>query len=719
MSDLHTEIVNTTRALIIVLDTKGRIVMFNPACERASGYRLDEVQGRSIWDFLLLPEETDTVKAVFDRLRVGQFPGAHENHWVTKSGERRLIEWSNSAATDESGRVIHIIGTGIDVTEQRAVERALQTSAMHLRDLAENLPLVFWTREMPSGRVNYISAAYEKIWGRRLGDVEEAYQSFVQSIHPDDRELLFRQIQREIELHEPTENEYRIIRPDGTVRWIHSRAIPFQDNTGNAIRIVGFADDITERKNSDLELREKSLLLSELQRVAHIGGWSVDLATGKANWSEEAYRIYGVSPDAVALTTKIFLDLIHTDDRSAMEEWIRACGAGEKPGDLEFRIIRPDGKLRILSGRGELLRASANTPPRMIGTVQDITRLKRAEQAAHEAHQRQKALLDSIPDGAWLINADGRVIEINDVCAKRWNIDRAAMIGKKMGDFLPASIAERNAAEDHEVMRTVKPLHIERNRVIDGRDYWFEVIKTPVIDNAGKVTGIAGVSRDITEQRFAETRRMERDTKLRATLIREVHHRILNNLQGIITLVQTLATGHPESVQLLDAIITRINAVASVHGLFGSTTERELRLDQILLKLVSSLNILYTDLRIHFSTATSPEGVRLMESEIVPLALIVNELIMNAVKHSRSIMNSSPVEITLESIEGCARVIVRNHAGRLPAQFDFDNGVGLGNGLTLVKSLLPPNGALLHLANAAEGGVQAELTLRPPVIAGA
>jgi PAS domain S-box-containing protein len=608
---------------------------------------------------------------------------------------------------------------GIDVTEQRAAERALQASATRFRDLTENLPLLFWTREMPSGRVSYISAAYEKIWGRRLGDVEQAYQSFLQSIHPDDRETLLRQIQREIELHEPTETEYRIIRPDGAVRWIHSRAIPLRDETGQVCRIVGFANDITERKNSDLALRERSYLLSESQRVAHIGSWSVDIATGKANWSEEAYRIYGVSPDTFCLTTKTFLDLVHTNDRPAMEEWIRACGAGEKPGDLEFRIIRADGKLRILSGRGELLHASANTPPRMIGTVQDITQLKRAEQAAHEANQRQKALLDSIPDGAWLINADGRLIEINDVCAKRWKIDRAAMIGKKMGDFLPASIAERNAAEDHEIMRTVKPLRVEKNLVIDGRDYWFEVIKTPVTDNTGNVTGIVGISRDITEHKLAEVRRMARDASLRAALVKEVHHRIKNNLQGIITLVQTLATRHPVNAQLLDAIITRINAVATVHGLYGSTAERELRLDQILLKLVSSLNALHTDLPVHLSTCISPVGVRVIESEIVPLALVVNELIMNAIKHSRNITNSAPVEITLESTDGCARIIVRNHTGRLPAQFDFDTGAGLGDGLALVKSLLSPNGALLHFANAAEGGVQTELILRPPVIAGA
>ena len=125
-SELYTRIVQTTHALIAVLDREGRIVQFNPSCERLSGYGFNEVKGRCIWDFLLLPEETAAVRAVFDDLRQGHFPNRFDNHWVTRSGERRFIEWSNSALPDDAGNVAYVIATGIDVTGKRKAEAKLR-----------------------------------------------------------------------------------------------------------------------------------------------------------------------------------------------------------------------------------------------------------------------------------------------------------------------------------------------------------------------------------------------------------------------------------------------------------------------------------------------------------------------------------------------------------------------------------------------------------------
>ena len=464
MADLYSEIVNTTRALIIVLDADGRVAMFNPACERLTGYRFEEVQGRPVWDVLLLPEEIDGVKSVFADLQAGHSPNTHTNHWLTKSGERRFIEWSNSVVTDESGCVISVIGTGIDVTEKREVERAMRASDECFRHLAENIPLVFWVREVPENRISYVSPAYEQVWGRKLGDFDEAYQSFAQSIHPDDREALFQKIQKETGGSARADSDYRIVRPDGTIRWIHSSAIPFRDESGQVRRVFGFAEDVTERK------------LAEAQRMVH-------------------------------------------------------------------------------------------------------------------------------------------------------------------------------------------------------------------------------------------------DAGLRAVLIKEVHHRIKNNLQGVITFIQQLASHHPENAGLVEAVIARLNAIASVHGLYGTLGENDHRLEQILLTLVSSLKVIHADLPVRLSIRSSPESSRVAASEIVPLALVVNELIMNAIKHSRGTVDGDPVEIVLECTGDCARITISTHGGRFPAQFDFATGAGLGTGLALVKSLLPPAGAELRFENPdAPAGTKVELTLRPPVI---
>ena len=127
-----------TGALVTVLDRQGRIVTFNRACEEATGYSFEEVQGKCFWDFLLIPDEVEPVKAVFARLQAGQFPNEYENYWVAKDGNRRLIHWSNSCLTAPGGVVEYLIGTGTDVTEQRRAQQEREILVAFLRLVNES-----------------------------------------------------------------------------------------------------------------------------------------------------------------------------------------------------------------------------------------------------------------------------------------------------------------------------------------------------------------------------------------------------------------------------------------------------------------------------------------------------------------------------------------------------------------------------------------------------
>lgn len=119
-------VLDVVGALIVVLDQEGRIVRFNRACERLTGYAFAEVKDRYLWDLFLLPEELEPVKQVFEKLRAGDFPLDFENYWLTKDSHKRLIAWSNTALVAEDGTIEHIIGTGLDVTEQRQAEQEIR-----------------------------------------------------------------------------------------------------------------------------------------------------------------------------------------------------------------------------------------------------------------------------------------------------------------------------------------------------------------------------------------------------------------------------------------------------------------------------------------------------------------------------------------------------------------------------------------------------------------
>jgi PAS domain S-box-containing protein len=135
--NLATIALDTVEALVIVLDIHGYVVRFNKACEHLTGYIFDEVKGRHL-TFFLVSEEQDSVLSIFDNLTIG-IPLNHENYWVTKNGDQRLISWKNSVLCNSSGSVKYVVGTGIDITEKRRAEEQLQQTQQELKDMLRQL----------------------------------------------------------------------------------------------------------------------------------------------------------------------------------------------------------------------------------------------------------------------------------------------------------------------------------------------------------------------------------------------------------------------------------------------------------------------------------------------------------------------------------------------------------------------------------------------------
>jgi diguanylate cyclase (GGDEF)-like protein/PAS domain S-box-containing protein len=159
---------------------------------------------------------------------------------------------------------------------------------------------------------------------------------------------------------------------------IRTTCIPSYEN-GKVVKFMGIYQDITEQKLKEKLLLEKEYLLSESQRIAHIGSWSWGLSHNAVVWSDETYAIYGLNPTQFVPTRDAFFSLIHPEDRPLIVQWWNQCATGDAATELEFRIVRPDGNVRFIIGCGHLERDKANNPYRMLGTVQDITERKQTE----------------------------------------------------------------------------------------------------------------------------------------------------------------------------------------------------------------------------------------------------------------------------------------------------------------------------------------------------
>jgi PAS domain S-box-containing protein len=129
-SEVLDAVFRVSRSLMVLLDTEGRIIRFSDGCSEATGYSAAEVVGRPVWDLLIPPDQREEVMRIFRELSHDSLPNTHENDWLTRTGERIRLAWSNSPVLDPGGEVACILGTGINVSEQRRIEAALQQSEM-------------------------------------------------------------------------------------------------------------------------------------------------------------------------------------------------------------------------------------------------------------------------------------------------------------------------------------------------------------------------------------------------------------------------------------------------------------------------------------------------------------------------------------------------------------------------------------------------------------
>jgi PAS domain S-box-containing protein len=173
--------------------------------------------------------------------------------------------------------------------------------------------------------------------------------------------------------------EYEVNRKDGATIWISENARVVRDEEGRALYYEGSVQDITGRKRAEMELKRSEERLATAQQMAHIGSWEWDVITNEVVWSDEEYRLLGFAPRAFTPTLEHSLASVHPDDLAFSRTWIRSIRAHKEPSELDNRIVRPDGQVRVLNSRATVTLDNSGNVLRVVGTSQDITERKRAE----------------------------------------------------------------------------------------------------------------------------------------------------------------------------------------------------------------------------------------------------------------------------------------------------------------------------------------------------
>jgi PAS domain S-box-containing protein len=509
------KVIDTTASLIVVLDSQGRIVRFNQACEKTTGYSTAEVLNKYVWDLFLIPEEIEPVKTVFTKLSVENFHSEYQNYWLSKNGAKRLISWSNTVTTDGEGLVEYVIGTGIDITDRKEAEialalsytnlesrvkqrtaeltvakEALQAQEERFRCLSSCSPVGIFMADF-EGRYTYANPRCQAICGLSLAEL--LGDGWENCIHPEDGDRVLARWWDYTREGGEYAIEYRLQTPEGIVRWINVCSSRMFSDSGELIGYVGTVRDVTERQQAQAALKSSEQQLRTLlentpdiiiradkelryiyvnQAVERTQGKPVSFFLGKTS------QAIGMPPELC----QMWEETLHKVLETGREEII------------EFQAFSTNG-IRTYQSRVVPEFDKDGVPESALIVARDITELKLAEtqrlQLTIEQAAREKAEIEQ--------QRSAFLAEVSKMLAAAFD---GETVLQKVAELAVNSIADGcciHLTETGSKVRLVAVAHAEPSTIDTINSFR---IRNPIADNA--VNGYPLVIRTGTSELIAE-----------------------------------------------------------------------------------------------------------------------------------------------------------------------------------------------------------------------
>ena len=372
--------VDQSPASVFITDPRGTIQYVNQRFTTITGYSAPEAIGKTPRILKSGQTPPEYYKALWTTIQ-------HGETWKSEIQNRRKtgeLYWDSvtvSPIRDQRGAIAHFLAVQEDITDKKQVEQALRERDQQLHQLADNIKEVFFLQDVEHRETIFINKAYEEIWGRSCESLYRSPQSFVDPIPEEDRPALFASIEKNRQGEYAGDVEFRVIRPDGTVRWMLAHAVPVRDEQGRVYRIAGVCTDVTERKKAESELKaSEDYHRTILENI----GDAVFVADG-------AGRFLDVNPRACDLTGYSREELLRLSvadtypppQRNEARDRIAEVTAGvttvrERP------LLRKDGTVFTVEINARLL-----PDGRILGTVRDVTERRQLELQLRQAQKME------------------------------------------------------------------------------------------------------------------------------------------------------------------------------------------------------------------------------------------------------------------------------------------------------------------------------------------
>jgi PAS domain S-box-containing protein len=492
---------------IIWSDELYRIFALDPSSDLPSADALRE---------FVHPDDRARASELTARARETGEPYIHQYRIVLADGATRWVEGRGVADRDLDGPFMH--GTIQDITIRKQAEEELASSQARLAEAQRIGRIGDWKRDGPDQPLTWSDETY-RIFGIEPASGPPTYDRLLAAVHPDDRDEFERIVKGCRADGKPYSHEYRIVLPDGSVRWIHGRGELAPGETNGSATTRGTAQDITERKDAEQRL-------AEAQHIAQVGNWAWREEPQTLTWSKELYRILDFDPGDEPSLEKL-AERVHPADREAFQRVVAEARERNDDYQHQYRIVLRDGSIRWVEARG--VTASGPGGFSMHGTAQDITEDKAAEERLVEAEERYRTLVEQLPLGTYIrpldmtepnIYASPQVEPLLGYPAEAWMTDPDLL-----ATIVHPDDRERVLSEAVHVRGTGEPLRNAEYRYVkpDGSIVWVQDETYVVEDENGEPRCVQGYLLDITERKLAEE---ERDR-----LREQLHH--AQNLEAV------------------------------------------------------------------------------------------------------------------------------------------------------------------------------------------
>jgi PAS domain S-box-containing protein len=558
---------------IYAKDTAGRKTMANPADLKNLRCQTEaEAIGKS--DFDLFPKEVaEQFWAADQKVIQGEPVINREEHFFDEAGRKHWLLTSKLPLRDLDGKIVGLVGVGHDITERKLAQDTIARERQLLRTLIDRLPETFYIKDLES-RFLLANEAQAAQCGK--GTPSQLLGLSDADLFPAELAAEFRAEELKVFAGESLiDRENTVVFPDGREHTVLTTKLPFRDSQGQICGLVGIGHDVTERKRAEAALKENQRQLAEVNQRLQV---VMDTIPVRIFWKNRDMVYMGCNrvfaEDAGRKSSE---ELVGETDydmswRDHAEQYrqddMEVMNSGNPKLNYEEPQTTPDGKQIWLRTSKVPLRDINNHTIGILGTYENVTERKRAEEALRYEQSLMATLMDNVPAAIYFKDTASRFIRANRALSRKFGLgDPAQLIGKSDTDFFSGEHAQQALADEQEIIRTGQPLlNVEEKETwMDGTVSWVLTTKLPLRDAAGRGIGTCGISLDITERKRVEQALAERTEEVSQrnrelaeanTSLQQqfaVRERIEKVLEGERNLLRTLIDNLPDYVYAQDA----------------------------------------------------------------------------------------------------------------------------------------------------------------------